>query len=316
MYGNATWNHTTFNNGSYIPFVYQVHLPGVDKQGRNFLIDLKIDPMKYPSPYGGNILNGRFTFYDQPNTLSWFETGLELNGTVTWGDITEPVVGNTGHIDRQYFPLYAGIFSPTGRQVSHIWYQVNLANGVDLSIWIQYRRYEANKIVPTIGITTYEPNGNPINQFVTDINITFLSFIKYPNTSSTFFPPPSQNRWLPGITVIQCPSLNMILTSTYSTKVPAVDLPVEYFEGPSYFAGTFRGESIDGTGIQESTLALYRDWELLNVLQISAQNLSPESFNPAGPNAEQLVQVINVLNNYVNPNPLLEKSFSSSVICM
>ncbi|CAF0771029.1 unnamed protein product [Adineta steineri] len=125
MYGNAPWNHTTFNNGSYIPFVYQVRLPGIDKQGRNFSIDLEIDPMKYPSPYGGNTLNGRFTFYDQPNTLSWFETGLELNGTVTWGDITEPVVGNTGHIDRQYFPLYAGIFSPTGQQVSHMWYQIN-----------------------------------------------------------------------------------------------------------------------------------------------------------------------------------------------
>ncbi|CAF0774068.1 unnamed protein product [Adineta steineri] len=125
MYGNVTWNHTTFSNGLYIPFVYQVHLPGVDKQGRNFLIDLKIDPMKYPSPYGGNLLKGLFTFYDQPNTLSWFETGLEPNDKVTWGNITESVVDNTGHIDRQYFPLYASIFSPTDRQGSHMWYQIS-----------------------------------------------------------------------------------------------------------------------------------------------------------------------------------------------
>ncbi|CAF0717751.1 unnamed protein product [Adineta steineri] len=81
--------------------------------------------MKYPSPYGGSTLNGRFTLYDQPNTLSWFETDLELNDKVTWGNITESVVNNTGHIDRQYFPLFASIFSATGQQVSHMWYQIN-----------------------------------------------------------------------------------------------------------------------------------------------------------------------------------------------
>lgn len=95
LYGKATWTHPKFKNGSSIPFMYQVYLPGVDKQGHSFLIDLTINPIKYPSPYGGRILNGTFTFYDQPNTLSWFQTGLQFNGTAVWGNTTESVVGNS-----------------------------------------------------------------------------------------------------------------------------------------------------------------------------------------------------------------------------
>lgn len=211
-----------------------------------------------------------------------------------------------GHIDRQYFPLYSGVASPTGRQLSHIWYQVNLANGIDLSIWIQYRRYEANKIVPTIGVTTYEPNATNINQFATDVSVTFISFTKYPNTSKVLIPPLSSNRWMPSITIVKCPSFDLQLTSTYSTKTPAIDLPIEYFEGPAHFVGKFRGQPVTGSGIQESTLAFYRDWELVSVLEISTLNLPSESFNPAGPNATQLVHIIVGLNDYVNPNPLHE----------
>ncbi|CAF2744093.1 unnamed protein product [Rotaria sp. Silwood2] len=213
---------------------------------------------------------------------------------------------SAGHIDRQYFPLYSGVKSPTGRQLSHIWYQVNLVNNIDLSIWIQYRRYEANAIVPTIGITTYEPNATIINQFATDVSVKFVSFTKYPNTSKVLIPPLSSNRCVPIITVVKCPSFGLQLISTYSTKAPAIDLPIEYFEGPSHFVGTFRGQPVTGTGIQESTLALYRDWELVSVLEISTLNLPPESFRPTGPDAEQLAGIIAGLNNYVDPNPLRE----------
>ncbi|CAF3734783.1 unnamed protein product [Rotaria sp. Silwood1] len=99
----------------------------------------------------------------------------------------------------------------------------------------------------------------------------------------------------------------MQLTSKYSTKTSAIDLSIEYFEGPSHFVSTFRGQPVTGSGIPESTLALYHDWELASVLEISARNLPPESFNKTEPDAEQLAYIIAVLNEYVNPNPLHEK---------
>jgi hypothetical protein len=57
--------------------------------------------------------------------------------------------------------------------------------------------------------------------------------------------------------------------------VPAHALPIEYMEGPYRYRGTLRGEPVSGFRFYERSLALYRDWELIDVLATAAANLDP-----------------------------------------
>jgi hypothetical protein len=40
-------------------------------------------------------------------------------------------------------------------------------------------------------------------------------------------------------------------------------------EGPYRYQGTFRGEAVSGFAFYERSLALYRDWELADVLEMA-----------------------------------------------
>jgi hypothetical protein len=47
---------------------------------------------------------------------------------------------------------------------------------------------------------------------------------------------------------------------------PAHALPIEYMEGPYRYQGTLGGKPVSGFAFYERSLALYRDWELDDVL--------------------------------------------------
>jgi hypothetical protein len=47
---------------------------------------------------------------------------------------------------------------------------------------------------------------------------------------------------------------------------PAHALPIEYMEGPYRYRGTMRGAPVSGFGFYERSLALYRDWELGDIV--------------------------------------------------
>jgi hypothetical protein len=46
-------------------------------------------------------------------------------------------------------------------------------------------------------------------------------------------------------------------------------------EGPYRYRGTLRGEPVSGFAFYERSLALYRDWELIDVLADTVEDLSP-----------------------------------------
>ena len=69
-----------------------------------------------------------------------------------------------------------------------------------------------------------------------------------------------------GLDLLWHPSLGLELAGTPLVPVPAHALPVEYMEGPFHFVGTMHGQPVQGFGISERSLALYRDWELVDVL--------------------------------------------------
>ena len=62
------------------------------------------------------------------------------------------------------------------------------------------------------------------------------------------------------------PKLDLDLTGEPLVPAPAHGLPLEYMEGPYHYRGTLRGEPVSGFAFYERSLALYRDWELLDVL--------------------------------------------------
>jgi hypothetical protein len=71
--------------------------------------------------------------------------------------------------------------------------------------------------------------------------------------------------------------LQLDLTGEPMVSAPAHGLPIEYMEGPYRYRGTMRGEPVSGFAFYERSLALYRDWELIDVLASAVDN--PESID-------------------------------------
>ena len=95
----------------------------------------------------------------------------------------------------------------------------------------------------------------------------------------------------------------MELQGSYVNKTPAVTLPVEYFEGPAIWNGTYQGNAVQGLGIFESTLALYRDWELAKVLYDSIVHLPESSFSQTMKRSA-VARAVEGVNEYVSSSPL------------
>jgi hypothetical protein len=94
---------------------------------------------------------------------------------------------------------------------------------------------------------------------------------------------------------------------------PAVTLPIEYFEGPATYVGTLHGQPANGTGIFESTLGLYRDWELVDVLSNSVAHLPASSFSSSGPNASTLRGLVDGVRVYINSDPLKDNRVAARI---
>ena len=86
--------------------------------------------------------------------------------------------------------------------------------------------------------------------------------------------PPAPNRFMPDRHRLHCASLQLDLTGEPMVPAPAHGLPIEYMEGPYRYHGTMRGEPVSGFAFYERSLALYRDWELIDVLASAVDNLS------------------------------------------
>jgi hypothetical protein len=202
--------------------------------------------------------------FGEPGTFSYAQARPSINGTLTYKGVTEPVKGTLGHLDWQWFPLTPLFWTPTGRQRSHEWRQINLNNGVDLSIGRQFDRTNNNIVSPTTGATVSFTNGSAptwAEGLPNDLTVEYIRYRKFPRSSAinTLLPPPSPNMYVTTKHIVRSAALGMELMCTYvSTETPAANLVIEYFEGPATWEGTFNGQSVSGTGIFESTFALYR----------------------------------------------------------
>jgi predicted secreted hydrolase len=248
-----------------VPYTYDVTLVGTDARGDAMRLDLHVTPSRAPVPLGGSAYNGRIECFGQPDTYSYFQTGLAMTGTLRWGALEEKVTGNAGHVDRQWFPLVANSGGPTGdiRSRAHEWRTINLDNGVDLSVWRQFDRTNQNALQPFSGATTSSPNADP--EYADDIEVTIDSYVRWPDEVKTLVPPPSTVRYMPDRHRLTSQQLALDLVGEPLVPAPAHALPLEYMEGPYRYRGTFRGKPVSGFAFYERSLALYRDWELAEI---------------------------------------------------
>jgi predicted secreted hydrolase len=278
--GTASW--TTCRGGpnetgELLPYTYTVSLAGEDQTGKPMRLDLEVTPTRAPTPVGASTYDGKIVCFGQAGTYSYFQTGLAMTGTLRWGELTEQVSGTAGHVDRQWFPRYAG-GGGTGeapRTRSHEWRTINFDNGVDLSIWRQFDRTNGNALQPFTGVTTSSPDPAAAPQCAEDVDVVVSSYVKWPNSVRPLLRPPVLARWMPDRHRITCPTIQLDITGEPLVAAPAHGLPIEYMEGPYRYRGTMWGEPVNGFAFNERSLALYRDWELIEVLATTVTNLDP-----------------------------------------
>lgn len=264
--GIAHWATLRDADGALRPYTYEISLVGTDQAGRSMRLELTVTPTRAPTPLGGSTYNGKIACFGQDDTYSYFQTGMAMTGTLHWGETREQVSGNAGHVDRQWFPKYAG--GGTGeppRTRSHEWRTINFDNGVDMSIWRQFLRTEGNALQPFTGITTSYPDGRSPG-CAEDFEVTITSYVRWPDAIRTLIRPPAKARYMPDRHRITCAALELDIEGEPLVAAPAHGLPIEYMEGPYRYRGTLGGEAVTGFAFNERSLAMYRDWELVEVL--------------------------------------------------
>ncbi len=231
-------------------------------------VDLHVTPTRAPVPLGAADFGGKIECFGQPDTYSYLQTGLTMTGMLTWGSSCEPVTGSAGHVDRQWFPLIANSGGVDGdvRWRAHEWRTINLDNGVDLSIWRQFDRTDRNALRPFSGATTSSPTPGADPEYADDIEVSIDSYVRWPEEVATLYRPPAVARYLPDRHRLTSRKLDLDLTGEPLVPAPGHGLPLEYMEGPFHYRGTLRGEPVAGFAFYERSLALYRDWELVDVL--------------------------------------------------
>ncbi len=269
--GSATWRTCRDEHGDPVPYTYDATFVGTDPvTGDAMRLAVHVTPSRAPVPLGAAVHNGRIECFGQPGTYSYFHTGMTMAGTMTWGSTAERVRGRAGHVDRQWFPLVANAGGPGGdiRWRAHEWRTVNLHNGVDLSIWHQFDRSERNAPQPFSGATVSTPDSAP--EYADDVEVTVESYVRWPESVRTLVAPPRAGRYLPDRHRLTSRRLGLDVVGEPLVPAPAHALPLEYMEGPYHYRGTFRGEEVDGFAFYERSLALWRDWELVDVLAASS----------------------------------------------
>ncbi|HEY7053740.1 MAG TPA: secreted hydrolase, partial [Mycobacterium sp.] len=160
--GTATWR-TCLEKGELQPYTYDVDFVGTAHTGEPMRLRLHVSPTRAPVPLGASAYDGKISCFGQDDTYSYFQTGLTMTGDLRWGSTVEAVTGSAGHVDRQWFPRYAGGGGTDGdpRARAHEWRTISLDNGIDLSIWRQFDRTTGNALQPFSGATTSSADAMP-----------------------------------------------------------------------------------------------------------------------------------------------------------
>ncbi len=143
-----------------------------------------------------------------------------------------------------------------------------------MSIWHQFDRLDGNVLQPFSGATVSYPDPSTAPECVEDVEVTVSTYVRWPNSIRPLVRPPAPDRFMPNLHRLRSAALELDLTGEPLVPAPAHGLPIEYMEGPYRYHGTMRGEPVSGFAFYERSLAMYRDWELIEVLASTLDNRS------------------------------------------
>ena len=249
-----------------MPYTYDVALVGTDSAGEPMGLRLNVTPTRAPVPLGGRSTTARSTCFGQADTYSYFQTGMTMTGTLRWGSVAErsrrTLVTLTGNGFRGTPAAVARTGNPRAR--AHEWRTIHLDNGVDLSVWRQFDRANHNALQPFSGATT------SLRRRRTGIRRRHRSRrhqLCALAGGGTHAGPAA------GRGALHARSASHHVTTARPRPdrraaggAPAHALPIEYMEGPYRYHGTLGGKPVNGFAFYERSLAMYRDWELVDVL--------------------------------------------------
>lgn len=285
----ALWTTALDGDGKLVPFTYRIDLPGVDQQGRDMHLRADVRVVNPPVAVGADTYNGLITVLRQPNTYSYFQTGVEFDGVLSWGDYSEPVKGHLGHLDRQMFPLFSGVNnSRDGRDLSHEWRTFFLDNGMDFSSWRQFDRTQHNAEYAYSGATVFQAGKGA--RYVDDIVYENLSYLRVEDPPvQPLLPARADVLYFPDRHRLRSAALDLDLEVEPIIEAPLLAFPVEYMHGPVLLHGTQAGQPVKGIGSFELTLHLYRDFELVTVLADSVRHLPMEARRSTSPPMDEVL---------------------------
>jgi predicted secreted hydrolase len=289
--GTSEWRACRDEHQQLIPYTYELVLVGTDQADKAMELRLRVTGTRAPVPVGASTHDGKITCFGQDDTYSYFQTGISIAGTLRWGDIQETVAGVAGHVDRQWFASYAAAGGAGGdpRSRSHEWRTIALDNGLDLSIWRQFDRTDRNVAQSFSGATTSPADPAAAPECVEDIEVSINGYVRWPESIHPLIPPPAQARYMPDRHRLTSRQLDLDLTGEPLVAVPAHGLPIDYMEGPYRYRGTLGGKPVSGFAFYERTLAMHRDWELVDVLETAAESLCIEQLMPIVTNLRKLI---------------------------
>jgi hypothetical protein len=153
---------------------------------------------------------------------------------------------------------------------SYEWRQIQLADGTEISVWMQFDRRRANRLIPPSVATAIGPNGEVAS--TTEFHLERHSFVRNPEAGAAPYSPEAR-KYFSDRYRLYVPSWSLDLVSEPLVAAPAHALPMAYWNGPTRLAGTLDGVPVSGFGFDERTYALFRDFELVDVLRETLRRL-------------------------------------------
>ncbi len=286
----------TDGSGALHPFAYELALSAEARSGEEMALQLCADALKPPQAVGGTVFGGRITVYGQPDTYSYYQS-LHYTGMLRWGETEEAVSGSVGWLDRQWFPEYVGRYAGVlADHYGHQWAQISLDNGWEFSLWRQFDRRNADRVVMFSGLTGTDPAGRTM--FVADAVTDVLTYVRDPGLIEPLLADAQRAagrrpeiRYFFDAFRLRSASLDLDVVSSPLVAAPAHQMPIDYFSGPTRVSGTMNGQAVSGFGFHERTLPLSSPRQLVLVLHDSILRLPEDALGESPLTHEQLTDL-------------------------
>jgi hypothetical protein len=211
-------------------------------------------------------------FLGAPRTYSYFQSGLDMRGRLTWGDHTEDVEGRVGWIDRQWAPDDFTLHQDwRSTRYRNEWRVIQLDDGWDMSCFHQYQRDAHNAVVPWTGLSAQGPPPGFELRATPEVDLTIPEFIRSPGVVRGMSMLTEGPRWFPHRYRLRAPAWGLDIHAEPLVDAPAHALPIEYWTGPVRIEGSHLGRPVSGWGFDERSRPWVRSHELAHALRLTIE---------------------------------------------